>query len=93
MFPFLREEVKRLFPSPNMESAEIYFQKFDEEWGDYVEVEEDAVVTNRDKLTVTINFITSSSAGMVCVIYGFLHDQLLLPRYLSPLFSKLFVLF
>ena len=33
---FLHEEVKKLFPC----------QKFDEEWDDYVEVEEDATTTS-----------------------------------------------
>ena len=67
-----------------MESAGSYFQTFDEKWGNYIEVEEDAVVTNRDLLMVTFNFITSLSTRKVCVIsYGILEQ--LLPCYVSLL--------
>ena len=76
----LREEFKKLFSCESMKSSKIQFHRYSEEWQEYIELQEDEISRNKDKLNVTVSSISSPSTPEVSVtVYGFPNNHYMLP--------------
>lgn len=51
---FLVQEFKKKFSYDSNVQVTITFQRFEDEWGERVELEKDEVVNNKDKLTAVV---------------------------------------
>lgn len=58
---YLREEFLKNFNFDRNVKLQITFQQFDPEWNEYVDLEDDAVVCNKDKLKVVVTPCLSDS--------------------------------
>ena len=53
---FLKEKFYQEF---GLKSCHVSFQRFDEEWDEYVELGEDSIIHNKDKLTAIVEAASS----------------------------------
>ena len=51
---FLREEFKTLYSAKSVETQAIQFHRYDEDWQEYIELEDDDIVRDKEKLNVKI---------------------------------------
>ena len=67
---YLEAEFRKSFAYQNNVSILISFQKFDTEWQEYIELDEHAVVDNKDKLKVVVTprLVTPLSSAQVRII-------------------------
>ena len=67
---YLESQFRRAFSYHGNVSVSVSFQKFDADWNEYVELDENSRIANRDKLKVVVSprLVTPLSSVQVSII-------------------------
>ena len=62
---FLQDEFKKEFKFDSNVRLDITFQRFDSDWGEYVDLDEDSTLVHKDKLKAVVTpLLTTPSASV-----------------------------